>query len=83
MPALGIGLPIFLLVQAAIAWFSYSEIAHSNKTVAALIGLCVFVVPVTLAFWSGEVVDLVFTELVLLCVYLLIRELSNRRLSTN
>lgn len=79
MPAVGLALPVLLVVQVAFARFAFVELAPVDRGAAWLAALLVFATPLVLAFRYGTVFDLVVGELLALSVYLLARRASVRR----
>lgn len=82
MPALGIGTPVFLVVQALIGAFVYREATRSGLSSPAFAGVSVFVGGVVLAFVFRAVVELVATEVLLILLYLVVQTVFDRRGST-
>ena len=70
MPALGLGTPVFLVVQALIATFVYYEADKYGSRAPLVVGLSVFVGGVALAIVFSTVVEVVAAELLALLVYL-------------
>jgi hypothetical protein len=79
MPALGIGALIFLVVQALISSFVYSEAKKYGSRSAVVVGVSVFVLGVGLAFILSTIIELVAVELFLILIYLLVVNAAERR----
>lgn len=71
MPAFGIGTPIFLIVQALISSFVYSEAEEYGSRSPLVVGVSVFLLGVGFAFVFSTVVGVVAVELLVLFIYLL------------
>ncbi|ADQ69217.1 sporulation control protein (plasmid) [Halogeometricum borinquense DSM 11551] len=79
MLAFGIGTPIFLVVQALISWFVYSEAKKYGSRSPVVVGASVFVLGVGLAFVFSTVIELVVVELLVILIYLLGVHAAKRR----
>lgn len=79
MPAIGIGTPIFLTVQALISAFVYSEANKYGSRSPLAAGISVFVLGVALAIIFSIVIELVVIELLAILVYLLGVRVGKRR----
>lgn len=79
MPAFGIGTPIFLLVQALISRFVYSEEKKYDSHSPLVAGVSVFVLGVGLTFVFSTVIELVVIELLVILIYLLGMHAAKRR----
>jgi hypothetical protein len=82
MPAFGIGTPIFLIVQALISSFVYSEAKEYGSRSPLVVGVSVFLLGVGLAFVFSTVVGLVAVELLVILIYLLGVHVANGRSSS-
>jgi len=82
MPAFGIGTPVFLVVQALISWFVYSETNSYGARSPVVVGISVFVLGVAVAFLFNTVVELVGVELLLVLLYLAVQTVLRRRASS-
>lgn len=83
MPAFGIGTPIFLVAQALISSFVYSEAKKYGSRSPLVAGVSVFILGVGLAFVFSTVVELVVVELLVICIYLLgVHAAKGRSVST-
>ena len=71
MPAFGIGTPIFLIVQALISSFVYSEAKEYGSRSPLVVGISVFLLGVGFAFIFSTVVGLVAVELLVIFIYLI------------
>ena len=81
MPAIGVVAPIFVVVQALVSWFAYSEAKQHSSLSAPLVGISVFVSGVALAFILNGVVEVVGIEVLLILFYRLGLRVANRRSS--
>jgi hypothetical protein len=81
MPAIGILAPIFVVVQALISSFVYSEAKRYGSLSALVAGISVFVWGVALAFVLNGALEIVVGELLLILVYLLGQRVGQRRSS--
>ena len=79
MPAFGIGTPIFLIVQAFISSFVYSEAKKYGSRSSLVAGVSVFVLGVVVAFVFRTVIELVAVELLAIIIYLLGVNAAKRR----
>jgi hypothetical protein len=71
MPSFGIGTPIFLIVQALISSFVYSEAKENGSRSPLVVGVSVFLLGVGFAFVFSTVVGVVAVELLVIFIYLL------------
>jgi hypothetical protein len=79
MPAFGIGTPLFLIAQALISSFVYSEAKKYGSRSPLVVGVSVFVLGVGLAFILSTVIELVAVELLVIFIYLLGVNAAKRR----
>jgi len=82
MPAIGVVAPVFVVVQALISWFAYSEAKQHGSLSALLVGIAVFVLGVTLAFILDGILEVVGIELLLILLYRLGLRVTKHRSST-
>jgi len=71
MPAFGIGTPIFLIAQALISLFVYSEAKEYGSRSPLVVGVSVFLLGVAFAFVFSTVIGFVGVELLVIFIYLL------------
>ncbi|WP_324757892.1 hypothetical protein [Haloarcula montana] len=69
MPAFGLGFLVFLVVQAFISSFVYSEAKESGSRSPLVAGVSVFLLGVGLAFVFSTVVGVVVVEFVGIFIY--------------
>lgn len=79
MPASGIGTLIFLVVQALISSFVYSEAKKYGSRSPLVAGISVFVLGVALAFVFSTIIELVAVELLIILIYLIGVHAAKRR----
>jgi len=79
MPAFGIGTPIFLIVQALISSFVYSEAKEYGSRSPLVVGVSVFLLGMGFAFVFSTVVGFVAVELLVLFIYFLGVHAGKRR----
>ena len=71
MPAFGSGTPIFLIAQALISSFVYSEATEYGSRSPLVVRVSVFLLGVGFAFIFSTVVGFVAVELLVIFIYLL------------
>lgn len=79
MVAFGIGAPIFLIVQALISSFVYSEAKKYGLRSPLVAGVSVFVLGVGLAFVFSTIIELVAVELLGILIYFIGMNAAKRR----
>lgn len=76
MPAIGVGTPVFLVVQALVSAFVYSEASAYRSSSAILLGFAAFGLGVALVVVLGTVLEIVAIELGAILLSLLGRRAS-------
>lgn len=79
MAAFGIGFLTFIVVQALISSFVYSEAKEYGSRSPLVVGVSAFVLGVGLAFVFDTVIGLVVVELLVIFIYLLGVHTAKRR----
>jgi len=69
MPAIGIGTPIFLVAQALISSYVYSEAKEYGSRSPAVVGVSVFTVGAAFAVAFNTAVGLIMAELIIIFIY--------------
>jgi len=82
MPAIGLGTPLFVVVQALISSFVYVEVKPFGRLSAVVAGISVFVLGVALALALNGVLEIVGVELLLVLGYRLGQRVLERRVSS-
>ena len=81
MPAIGIIAPVFVVVQALISSFVYSEVKPYGSLPAFTAGTSVFILGVALAFVLDGVLEIVGVELLTILIYFFGQRVVERRFS--
>jgi hypothetical protein len=71
MPAIGIGTPVFLVIQALISTYVYSEAKEYGSRSPSVVGISVFILGAAFAIAFNTAIGLVMAELIIILIYLI------------
>ncbi|AFO57745.2 hypothetical protein NJ7G_2514 [Natrinema sp. J7-2] len=82
MVALGIGAPVFLVIQGLISVFVYLELQNYSFSSRLVTGITIFVLGVVAAVVLGSIMEVISAEILAIFVYLFVQMAFRRRSSS-